>query len=466
VSSSRREPKLVCVQGLGTVGAANAVAIAQARDGGGTPLYRVVGVEQDSHLGRSRAASLSEGKFPFGSADLALSEATRGAHAAGNLSATVDPRAYAEADIIVVDVGLDLREKGAAAGFDLPPFQAAITTIGRHMRPDALVLLESTVPPGTCERVVAPTLRTCLVDRGFGDRAVKLAYSYERVMPGADYLSSITDMWRVYAGISAEAADSAAAFLASIVNPKFPLHRLDNIRSAELAKVLENSFRALNIAFIDEWERFGRRIDVDVFEVLEAIRVRPTHQNIRYPGLGVGGYCLTKDPLFGVAAAREIFGFADAEFPLSTGSVAINEQMPSVSLELLEKLSGGNLSSKKILILGGSYRADIGDTRHSPSIQLGRALLERGAKVEFVDGLAQEWPGDMPRLHRVMPPVSDWNIVVMAVAHREFSNFDIPKWAGGARPLIFDTNGVLNKRELAALKEAGFHVAAIGRGSI
>lgn len=466
MSSSRGDSKLVCVQGLGTVGAANAVAIARARDDGGTLIYRVVGVEQDSPLGRSRAASLGEGKFPFGTTDFALSEATRAAHLAGNLSATVDPRAYADADIIVVDVGLDLRDKGTAAGFDLPPFHAAITTIGRHMQPDALVLLESTVPPGTCERIVAPLLRTCLADRGFGDRAVKLAYSYERVMPGAEYLSSITDMWRVYAGISTEAADSAAVFLASIVNPRFPLRRLDNIRSAELAKVLENSFRALNIAFIDEWERFGRRIDVDVFDVLEAIRVRPTHQNIRYPGLGVGGYCLTKDPLFGIAAAREIFGFADAEFPLSTSSVAINDQMPSVSLKLLEELAGGKLSSKKILILGGSYRADIGDTRHSPSIQLGQALLERGAKVEFVDGLAHEWPGDLPRLHRVMPPASEWDIVVLAVAHREFSNFDIPKWTDGARPLIFDTSGVLSKRELATLKEAGFPVAAIGRGSI
>jgi UDP-N-acetyl-D-mannosaminuronate dehydrogenase len=173
-------------------------------------------------------------------------------------------------------------------------------------------------------------LRERLAARSLPTQALKLAYCYERVMPGDAYLASIVNMWRVYAGMTAEAADAAEAFLSSFIDTgKRPLTRLESIRAVETAKVLENTFRAVNIALIDEWEKFARRIDVDLFEVLKAIRVRPTHQNIRYPGLGVGGNCLSKDPMFGATSARDIFGFADFDFPLSTAAVAINSAMPA-----------------------------------------------------------------------------------------------------------------------------------------
>jgi nucleotide sugar dehydrogenase len=454
------------VQGLGFVGAANAVAIASAKNETGQRLYRVVGVDRDTTLGRCRVAALNEGRFPFATSDPALTEAASAANAAGNLIATTDAAAFSEADIVVVDVGLDIAGKGERPRFDMVPFRAAISAIGKQMRADALILLESTVPPGTCERIVAPLLREHLAARGLPCDGISLAYSYERVMPGDRYLASITHMWRVYAGVTPQAAAAAESFLATIVSPEYPLRRLENVRSAELAKIIENSFRAVNIAFVDEWERFGRRIGVDLFEVLEAIRVRPTHQNIRYPGVGVGGYCLSKDPLFGVAAARDIFGFDDLEFPLSVRSVSINDSMPSVSANILEEMAGGSLAKRKILVLGASYRPDVGDTRNSPSLQLVAALLHRGAIVAVVDPLADELPDSLVPLHRTMPPANDWDVIVLAVAHRQFVDLDIGRWAGHSRPLVFDANGVLTKRALEVLKQSGFPVAAIGRGSI
>src|SRR5205807_1075267 len=114
---------------------------------------------------------------------------------------------------------------------------------------------------------------------------------------------------------------------------------------------------------------------------------------IRYAGLGVGGYCLSKDPLFGPAAAREIFGFDDLTFPLSTQSVAINDSMPLASASLLAESMTGDLQNKRVLILGASYRPDVSDTRNSPSLRLAVELVARGAVVEFVDPLADELPG-------------------------------------------------------------------------
>ena len=468
-SAPKKSPKLVtvCVQGLGFVGSANAIAIASAKDGVGRPLYRVVGVDLPSDLGRARAAAVNAGRFPFATTDRDLEQTVQIVSRAGNLEAVTDEAALGEADVIVVDVGLDIDDKGDRPTFKIGPFRAALEAIARHMRPETFVLLESTVPPGTCERIAAPALRAGLEARCLPSDRLLLAYCYERVMPGEHYLASITDMWRVYAGLTPDAADYAERFLSSFVDVRRkPLKRLANIRSAELAKVLENTYRAVNIALIDEWERFARRADIDLFEVLEAIRIRPTHRNIRYPGLGVGGYCLTKDPMFGAASAREIFGFEDLEFPLSLASVKINDTMPFVSVDAIEQSLHDGLRDRRVLVLGASYRQDVGDTRTSPSTILAKALIDRGAKVEFADPLVESFDEFDVECHRELPAATDYDVVIFAVAHREFCNLDVLSWLAGARPLVFDSNGVLGLETLAKLQAAGVPVGAIGRGRI
>jgi nucleotide sugar dehydrogenase len=461
--SDRRGRKIVCVQGLGFVGAANAIAIAAACDGAGNPLYNVIGVDLPTESGLERAASLNQGAFPFATTDAALVDAARSARVAGNLIAVTDAQVFGEADIIVVEIGLDIEDKAASPKVDLPPFRAAIGTVGDHMKPDALILLESTVPPGTTERIVAPLLRERLAARSLPTQALKLAYCYERVMPGDAYLASIVNMWRVYAGMTVEAADVAEDFLSSFIDTgKRPLTRLESIRAVETAKVLENTFRAVNIALIDEWEKFARRIDVDLFEVLKAIRVRPTHQNIRYPGLGVGGNCLSKDPMFGATSARDIFGFADFDFPLSTAAVAINSAMPAATVALLEETFPDGLAGKRVLILGASYREDVGDTRHSPSITLAEMLAEKRAAVAFADPLVDAEIG-VP-LHRDLPDARDFDAVILAVGHKPYRTMDLAAWSGAERPVVLDANGVLSRQQLQSLRDAGFKVVAIGRG--
>src|SRR5580692_2735289 len=450
----KRGRKIVCVQGLGFVGAANAIAIAAARDPSGNPLYNVIGVDLPTVSGHERAAALNQGAFPFATTDATLVDAARSARAAGNLVAVTDAGVFGEADIIVVEIGLDIDDEADTPKVDLPPFRAAISAVGDHMKPDALILLESTVPPGTTERIVAPLLRERLAARSLPTQALKLAYCYERVMPGDAYLASIVNMWRVYAGMTVEAADAAEAFLSSFIDTaKRPLTRLESIRAVETAKVLENTFRAVNIALIDEWEKFARRIDVDLFEVLKAIRVRPTHQNIRYPGLGVGGNCLSKDPMF---------GSADFDFPLSTAAVAINGAMPAATVALLEEAFSDGLAGKRVLILGASYREDVGDTRHSPSITLAAMLAEKRVTVTFADPLVDAEIG-VP-LHRDLPAADGFDAVILAVGHKPYRAIDLAAWSGAARPIVLDANGVLSRQQLQSLRQAGFKVAAIGRG--
>ncbi len=453
----------VCIQGLGFVGAAMCVAAAGARDASGKPLHDVVGVELDTPPGRDRAGRVNQGTFPFPTSDAALVDGMRRAFEARCLSATTDPAAFAEADVIVVDIGLDIDRGQTPPKLKMDAFTRAIETVAAHMRPGALVVVETTVPPGTCARVVAPALAAGLVARGLPADAFLLAHAYERVMPGRDYLASIVDFWRCYAGHTPEAADACEGFLSSFINTaEYPLRRLSSTLASETAKVLENTYRATTIALMEEWGRFAEAVGVDLFEVIDAIRVRPTHSNIRQPGFGVGGYCLTKDPLFAQAAARELFGL-EVDFPFSTMAVEVNQAMPLVSVAKVEELLGG-LTGRRILLLGISYRQDIADTRHSPSEAFVRAVRTKGGTVVAHDPLTSRWEEMEMDVDPAVPAPDGFDAVVFAVPHPAYVGMDVLEWLGSARPLVFDANAVLGREQLDRLRRAGLRVGAIGRG--
>jgi nucleotide sugar dehydrogenase len=455
----------VCVQGLGFVGAAMAVAVAAARDADGKPRFSVVGVDLPTPQGRERIDPLNRGVFPFGTSDEALIRATAEAHAAGNLRASSDPRSFAGADVILVDIHLDVDSSSNAAQVDFSGFRAAIATIGANMKPGALVVIETTVPPGTCARVVAPELRAALRARGLPESEFLLAHSYERVMPGEDYLASITHFWRVYSGLTSEAADACERFLSQVIDvDAYPLTRLASTTASEVAKVLENSYRATTIAFIEEWARFAEAIGVDLFEVVGAIRRRPTHSNIRQPGFGVGGYCLTKDPLFAGIAARSLFDRPDLRFPFSEMSIEVNRRMPIVSVDRLERLLGGQLDGSRVLLMGVAYRPEVADTRYSPSQTFVEEARRRGARVIAHDPLVRQWPELQIAVTAELPPVRSIDAVVFAVPHRAYRDLDLCAWLRDGKPAVLDANAVLSARQRQAIRDAGCAFAAIGEG--
>lgn len=455
---------VVCVQGLGFVGAAMSVAAASARDASGEACFSVIGLDLPNDSGRKRIEALSRGEFPFATTDPALVSAAADAHARGNLTATSDASAIGSADVVVVDVHLDVQSGGEPPRADLEPFRSAIRTVGEYLRPGALVVVETTVPPGTCEWVVAPELAAAFRRRGLPEDAFLLAHSYERVMPGRDYLSSITNFWRVYAGFTPEAADACERFLERIIDVReYPLTRLEKPTASETAKVMENSYRAANIAFIDEWSRFAEAVGIDLFEVIRAIRMRPTHSNLRQPGFGVGGYCLTKDPLFPIVSAHQLFGRPDLEFPFARLTTRTNRRMPLQTLDRTEQILGG-LAGKRLLLLGVSYRQDVADTRYSPAQIFVEEAEARGARVALVDPLVAWWPELDRRVEQELPPAVSFDAAVFAVPHREYRELDVEKWLGAATLAVVDANEVLTEAQREAVRRAGCPFARIGQG--
>ena len=455
----------VCVQGLGFVGAAMAVACARAGTrNGDEPVFDVVGLDLATETGQQRISKINQGEFPFGTTDTHLIEQTRLAHEAGNLKASTDVSVLATASIVVADVHFDIGDLTGEGKLQFGPFIRAIETLGENIQPGTLVVVETTVPPGTCAKVIRPALDRCAEARGFKAGAFLLAHAYERVMPGDNYLASITDFWRVFAGDTPEAGDACETFLSQVVNvAEFPLTRLSHTTASETSKVLENSYRAVNIAFMDEWGRFAEKVGIDMFEIISAIRKRPTHNNIKQPGFGVGGYCLTKDPLFADLAAKDIFNLSDVEFPLSRSAVKINQNMPLYSLNKVRSALGG-LAKKRLLLAGVSYRQDVADTRYSPSQPFYEGAVIEGAEVICHDPLLGYWDELELDVALRLDACPDVDAVVFAVPHREFRMLQPQAWLGGRKPYILDANDCLSHEQRTQLATLGCRVESIGRG--
>lgn len=456
--------RTVCVQGLGFVGAAMSVAIASAKDHENKPFYNVIGIDVPGEAGYIKANSINEGIFPYENSDKKLELKLQEAIQNGNLKATTDSGNLAYADIVVVDINLDVKYTGDDSPYlDLDLFKNAMRTIGKYIKETTLVLVETTVPPGTCQKVVAPIIKEEFEKRGLKGTP-HIAHSYERVMPGENYLDSIISYWRVYSGIDEVSADMCEVFLKSVIKTdQYPLTRLMNTTSTETAKVLENSYRATTIAFMEEWGRFAENVGIDLFEIVDAIRMRPTHSNMRQPGFGVGGYCLTKDPYFAMLASKDLFGRDDLEFPFSTMAVRYNKIMPLVSVSYLEKFLDG-LEDKKILLLGVSYRQDVGDTRYSPSETFAREILKKGARLTCEDPLVKYWPEMQESVRNDIPDFGDYDAVVFAVQHKQYADIDFSEIQPQSSLLIFDANKVLNDQQIEDIrKNKSFIYKSIGR---
>jgi nucleotide sugar dehydrogenase len=463
---------IVVVQGLGFVGAAVAAVVADARAADGRPPFFVIGLDLPTANGLTKIAAVAAGECPIHSSDSQLAEATRrGALEARNLTATWEARALGLADVILVDVPLDASIETAtgadAIRVELEPFAEAIRAIGREMREDALVLVETTVPVGTTERVVLPILSVERQARGIKTPPL-VAHAFERVTPGPNYVDSIRNCFRVFSGVDAASAERARAFLAQIVDvAEFPLQALSDTDSSEVAKLLENSYRAVNIAFIHEWTLLAERIGVNLFAVIDAIRRRRgTHDNMRYPGFGVGGYCLTKDTLLAQWGADRFFGGA-IELGMSLQALRINRLMPEHTFDLVAEIAG-ELAGRTIAVLGASYLPDVGDARNSPSATLIDALRRAQARVRAHDPVLSDWP-ERPDL-RLETDLEELlhgaDGVVLAVAHRAYRERSAAYWveATPSHSFFIDANDILTDEVAQTLRQTGRRVAGVGKG--
>ena len=466
--SAHKGKKVIVVQGLGFVGAVMSLVCANAL----TDEYAVIGVDIANENTYWKIKSINDGIFPLIADDPKIAEFFDNAKAKGNLLATYDPIAYQYADVIIVDINLDVQkestEKGGLKGFDvnLSGFKAAIQSIGANCRDDVLVLVETTVPPGTCEQVVKPLLEHELVKRDLTLEKYRLGHSYERVMPGPQYIDSIREFPRVYAGVSEISADAVEEFLKTIIDiSKCELTRLEHTNATEMAKVLENSYRAMNIAFAVEWSRFAEEAGVDLYAMVNAIRARPTHANLMYPGIGVGGYCLTKDPLLASWARKNHFG-STSDLEMSINGVSVNDQMPKFAYNRLVKVFG-DVSDKKVTFLGVSYRGDVGDTRFTPVEPLVEMVRETGAKIVLHDPFVSYWEEQKCSVESDLTAVLDLtaDLIIVSAGHSQYKlGSTIDKLMALNPVLIYDTIGLFDKEQLLIL-QSKHKVSVLGRGN-
>ncbi len=505
VEAARAEgQEIVVVMGVGFVGAVMAAIIADTTDKQtGKSNKFVIGCQRPSTRSYWKIPLLNRGTSPVKAEDPEVDPMIeRCVKEKKTLTATFNNECLSLADCVVVDVQCDYTKNHLGTmrtgNAEMTALEATMRTIGERVQAHCLTLIETTVAPGTTEFVAWPIMKKAFVARGIETEPL-LAHSFERVMPGREYVSSIRDFWRVCSGCNPEARDRTETFLHEVLNTEqFPLTVMDRPIESETTKIVENSYRATILAFLNEWSIFSERNGVDLIKVINAIKMRPTHSNMIFPGPGIGGYCLPKDAGLGYWAYKHILGFEDGDniFKISPTAVDINDTRALHVAELVRdalRNMGRYIAGADVLICGASYRQDIGDTRYSGSELVVRKLTEMGAEMRVHDSYVDHWyelekqddypaPGhSWSRFFRNQEGLKDLTVqqdlpralggaeaVILAVPHSEYLNLDpadVVEWAGGPLAVI-DCFGILSDSQIRRYFELGCEVKALGRGHI
>ena len=314
--------EIVVVMGIGFVGAVMAAVVADSQGQDGKPGKFVIGMQRPSVRSFWKIPCLNRGMAPVKAEDPEVDiTIARCVNQKKTLVASYSYHALSLADVVVVDVQCDYSKEALAdvtkGTVEMGALEKSLKIIAERIQPECMVLIETTVPPGTTEYVAYPIMKKTFAARGI-DAEPCLAHSFERVMPGREYVKSIRDFWRVCSGANPESRQKVERFLSEVLNvAEFPLTVLDRPIESETTKIVENSFRATILAFMDEWSLFAERNGVDIAKVIKAVKMRPTHNNMIFPGPGIGGYCLPKDGGLGVWAYHSLMGFQDPIFKIT-----------------------------------------------------------------------------------------------------------------------------------------------------
>jgi UDP-N-acetyl-D-glucosamine dehydrogenase len=294
----------------------------------------------------------------------------------GNYTPTSDIKVVSDSDVVLVCVPTPITE---ARTPDLSFLIQAIKSVGRNLKKGSLVIIESTIEPGTCRGILLPLLAT---ESGLAINEFDFAYSPERIDP-ANQSWNIKNTSKLLAGISVNGSKRAYEFYEKFVDS---IIICSSVEIAETAKLLENSFRFINISFINEISILCQRLEIDVNEVIKAAATKPYGFMPFYPSIGVGGHCIPVDPLYLSHKAHEM----GAQAHFIDLADQINQEMPKYFVGRAEEKLGG-LKDKKILVLGVAYKPNVADVRETPVASLISGLIEKGAHVSWHDDLVKKW---------------------------------------------------------------------------
>jgi UDP-N-acetyl-D-glucosamine dehydrogenase len=310
---------------------------------------------------------------------------------------TIDQSVISSSELILICVPTPLSDDHKP---DLTILISAITTVGKNLKSGTLVIVESTIEPGTCRNVLLPIL---LKESGLKLGDVEIAYSPERIDP-SNKKWGIRNTPKLLAGLTENSAKRALEFYGKFIES---ITICSSLEIAETAKLLENSFRFVNISFINELAIFCQKIKIDVNEVISAAATKPYGFMPFFPSIGVGGHCIPVDPLYlanaatAAGAPSRLIGLADQ----------INQEMPGYFVGRAEEKIGG-LKDKKVLVIGVSYKPNVADTRESPVEALISGLRGKGAQVIWHDDLVKVWNGE-----KSVALSGDFDLAIIATPH-------------------------------------------------
>ncbi|UOV99864.1 nucleotide sugar dehydrogenase [Agrococcus sp. SCSIO52902] len=344
--------------------------------------------------------------------------------------ATTDASVISSSEVVIICVPTPLGDGG---GPDLTAVRSAVTSVGQNMRPGVLVVLESTTYPGTTDGVVAPMLESLSGLTAGAD--FDLAFSPERVNPG-DPVYGIKNTPKLVGGATPKAGERASSFYASFVDDVVVL---SGAKEAETAKLLENTFRHVNIALVNEMAKFCHEMGIDIWEVIRGAGTKPFGFMKFTPGPGVGGHCIPIDPNYLAFHVKNQLGYP---FRFVELAQEINNSMPDYVVSRVARLLNEQqraVNGSRILLLGVTYKPDIADQRESPSTAVAEKLQELGADISFHDPFVDRWRLATGTLARVElePSVRDADIVVLLQAHTAYDLTTLQSLAA----TFFDTRG-------------------------
>ena len=425
----QKKKQSVCIIGLGYVGLPLAVQAALRG-------YEVYGLDNDEE----KIKKINSGKSPIKEEFLEINLPKV------NIHATTDPKVNKECDISIVCVPTPIDEKKLP---DLSPVRGAIEVIIKNFKKGQLVIIESTINPGVCEEIIEPMFREAgkIVSQDY-----YLAHCPERINPG-DPKWNVTNINRVVGAFDKIGLQGAADFYETVVDGK--IMKMSSIREAEAVKIIENSFRDINIAFVNELAKSFDKMGIDVVEAIKGAATKPFSFMAHWPSCGVGGHCIPVDPYYLIERAK-LAGF-DHEFMKIARKV--NLSMPEYTIELLQDALNEvkmPINGTTVGVLGLSYKANVSDLRESPVKELVKLLEENKANVLVFDPYVLE-KSSVKTLDEIFEK-SD--AILLATDHDEFKKITAEDLKRNGVKVVIDGKNCLNKDEI---KKAGIVYSGIGR---
>jgi UDP-N-acetyl-D-glucosamine dehydrogenase len=342
------------------------------------------------------------------------------------LKASTDFSLLSSADVVIICVPTPIKRKYTP---DVSYILSAIKSVAQHIKKETLVILESTTYPGTTEELIKPELEKSGLVAG---QDFYVAFSPERIDPGnKDF--NVTTMPKVVGGLTPQCTKLAALVYQQITEH---VHVVSSTKAAEMAKLLENSFRIVNIGWINEIAQMCHTLGINVWEVIDAAKTKPFGFMPFYPGLGVGGHCIPEDPLYLYWKAKK-YGFNSKFIKLSAD---VNSNMPSYVVFRLGELIE-HTQDKKVLVLGVTYKKDVKDLRKSPPLKLLELLGKEWKQVDYYDPFVPflKLNGlDKQSIELKPEVIKSYDCVIVAVDHTHV-NYDLIKEHAS---FIFDVKNI------------------------